>query len=559
MRYRAPISDPAGRIRGDSAGKVSGETVSVTRLSVIERVLLAGYSTSVATPDWRISTYQGDTLKPTDLMNAREEETKPSFDLPSDEVRRLGRLAADAVAEHRDRLLARPVFGKVGPDASLFQAAVPEEGRPFDEVLEFVREHVMPFPMGNSHPRFFGFINATADPVGITADYLAAAMNSNCWGGDHAAIHVESQVMRWLASIVGFPDTAEGLLVSGGSMANFTALAAARRAMTPGNVREEGLGGDGRPALVVYASDQVHHCVDKAVDLLGIGTRNLRKIETDDRFRIRMDLLDRAIAEDRKAGRLPAIVGGNAGTVNTGAVDPLEEIADLCRRESLWFHADGAYGALAMLSPALAPLFAGLERADSIAADPHKWLYVPYEAGATLVREGGRLAATFRKFPEYLATDPESPFPGPAWFAERGVELSRGFKALKVWMGLMTHGSRAYARAIERDVALARFLTDEVDRRPGFERMAEPVLSIANFRYRPEGASMSGDDLDRLNRRIVNRLVGDGSFFLAPTVLKGRAALRVCIVNFRTSEDDLTFLLDEVERVGQELLTEAGK
>jgi aromatic-L-amino-acid decarboxylase len=482
-----------------------------------------------------------------------------SFDLPPEEVRRLGRLAADAVAEHREKLLERPVFGKIGPDASLFAGALPEEGRPFEEVLDFVREHVMPFPMGNSHPRFFGFINATADPVGIHADYLAAAMNPNCWGGDHAAIHVESQVMRWLASIVGFPDTAEGILVSGGSMANFTALAAARRAMTPGNVREDGLAGDGRPTLVVYASDQVHHCVDKAVDLLGIGTRNLRKIETDERFRIRTDLLERAIAEDRAAGRRPAIVVGNAGTVNTGAVDPLEEIADLCRRESLWFHADGAYGALALLSPRLAPLFAGLARADSIAADPHKWLYVPYEAGATLVREKGRLAATFRRFPEYLASDPDSPFPGPAWFAERGVELSRGFKALKVWMGLLTHGSRAYGRAIENDVALARFLSEEVDRRPGLERMAEPVLSIANFRYRPERSSLSDEDLDRLNRRIANRLVGDGSFFLAPTILKGRTALRVCIVNFRTSEEDLTILLDEVDRVGRELVKEGGK
>ena len=262
--------------------------------------------------------------------------------------------------------------------------------------------------------------------------------------------------MRWIGSIVGFPPDAEGILVSGGSMANFTALAAARRAKTPGNVREDGLAGEGRPRLAVYASDQVHHCVDKAVDLLGIGTRNLRKIETDDRFRIRVDRLEAAIAEDRRAGLHPAIVVGSAGTVNTGAIDPLEELADLCRRESLWFHVDGAYGAMAALSPRLRPRFAGMERADSIAADPHKWLYVPYEAGATLVREPGRLAATFRKFPEYLATDPDSPFPGPAWFAERGVELSRGFKALKVWMGLQVHGAQAYAQAIENDVALAR-------------------------------------------------------------------------------------------------------
>jgi aromatic-L-amino-acid/L-tryptophan decarboxylase len=241
--------------------------------------------------------------------------------------------------------------------------------------------------------------------------------------------------------------------------------------------------------------------------------------------------------------------------VNTGAIDPLAALADFCAREKLWYHVDGAYGALASIVPALKPLFAGMERADSIAADPHKWLYVPYEAGATFVREPGRLGAAFRKFPEYLAADPESPFPGPAWFAERGVELSRGFKALKVWMGLKTHGRRAYAAQIENDVRLARFLSDEVDRRPDFERLAEPVLSIANLRYRPAARSLSDPDLDRVNRRIINRLVGDGSFFLAPTVLKGRTALRVSITNFRTREEDLLALLDEAARIGGSILS----
>jgi glutamate/tyrosine decarboxylase-like PLP-dependent enzyme len=478
---------------------------------------------------------------------------KPTFDLSPDELRRLGALAADAVAAHRERLLALPVFGKVGAGAALFDEPVPEEGRPFEEVLAFVREHVLPYPMGNSHPRFYGFINATADPVGILADFLAAGMNSNCWGGDHAAIHVETQVMRWIAEMLGYPPSAEGILVSGGSMANFTALAAARRAMTPGNVREEGLSGPDRPRMTVYASDQVHSCVDKAVDLLGIGTNQLRKIPTDDRFRIRMHELERAVASDRAAGFAPAIVVGNAGTVNTGAIDPLDALADFCRRESLWFHVDGAYGALAAIVPELKPLFSGMERADSIATDPHKWMYVPYEAGATLVREPGRLAAAFRKFPEYLAADPESPFPGPAWFAERGVELSRGFKALKVWMGLKTHGRRAYAAQIHNDVLLAHFLAAEVDRRPDFERLAETVLSIANFRYRPAGRNLSDPELDRINRTIINRLVGDGSFFLAPTILKGRSAIRVAITNFRTREEDLLALLDEAARIGKEL------
>jgi aromatic-L-amino-acid decarboxylase len=479
---------------------------------------------------------------------------KDSFDLSPDEIRRLGYAAVDAVAEAREKLESRPVFGKVGPGARLFEEPVPEAGMPAEEVLAFVREHVLPFPMGNSHPRFYGFINATADPVGITADYLAASMNPNCWGGDHAAIHVEHRVMRWLAEMLGYPPEAEGILVSGGSMANFTALAAARRAMTPGNVREDGLAGSGRPRLVVYASDQVHHCVDKAVDLLGIGMRQLRKIETDEQFRMRADLLERAVAADRRDGLVPAIVVGNAGTVNTGAIDPLQEIGDFCRRESLWFHVDGAYGAIARLSPRLAPLLAGMEQADSIAADPHKWLYVPYEAGATLVREPGRLAATFRKFPEYLASDPESPFPGPAWFAERGVELSRGFKALKVWMGLKTHGRRGYVRAIENDVRLAHALAEEVGRRKDFEGLSPTVLSIVNFRYRPSDRNLSEEDLDRINRKIANRLLGGGSFFLAPTILKGRASLRVCIVNFRTREEDLELLLDEAARVGRDIV-----
>jgi aromatic-L-amino-acid/L-tryptophan decarboxylase len=476
-----------------------------------------------------------------------------NFDLSPEELRRLGALAVDAVAGHRERLLSRPVFGKVGPDAALFEQPLPEEGRPFEEVLAFVREHVLPYPMGNSHPRFYGFINATADPVGVLADFLAATMNPNCWGGDHAAIHVETRVVAWLAEMIGYPTTAEGVLVSGGSMANFTALAAARRAMTPGNVREDGLAGPERPRLTVYASDQTHACVDKAVDLLGIGTAQLRKIETDERFRIRVPELRTAIAADRAAGLRPAIVVGNAGTVNTGAIDPLDRIAEICQEEGLWFHADGAYGALASMVPDLKPLFSGMERADSVAVDPHKWLYVPYEAGATLVREPGRLSATFRKFPEYLASDPESPFPGPAWFAERGVELSRGFKALKVWMGIQTHGRRAYVERIASDIALARFLSEEADRRPDLERLAEPVLSIANFRYRPRARALSDDALDTINRRIINRLVGGGAFFLAPTVLKGRTALRVSITNFRTTQADLIALLDEVERLGKEL------
>ena len=472
------------------------------------------------------------------------------FDLDPEDVRRLGHRVADLVADHRASLLDRPVFGKLGAKAALLDEPLPEEGQPLEAVLEAVRERILPHAFGNSHPRFFAFINATADPVGAAADYLASAMNSNCWGGDHAAIHVEAVVVRWIAAILGFPPTAEGILTSGGSMANFTALATARRAVAP-TVREDGFAGT--PPLVVYVSDEVHNCVDKAVDLLGIGWKQMRKIPTDERFRMRLDLLEQAIVADRRAGLVPAIVVGNAGTVNTGAVDPLAEIADLCAREGLWFHADGAYGAMARVSPRLAPLFEGLERADSIAADPHKWLYVPYEAGAALVREPGRMADAFRRPAPYLVHDPDSPVAGPVSFNERGPELSRSFKALKVWMGLKRHGRRAYAEAVEHDVAMARFLADEVNSRPDFELMAEPTLSIAAFRYRPKDGPADEPGLARLNRRIVNRLVGSGAFFLAPTLLKGRTAMRTAIVNFRTTEDDLRALLDEAAKAGRAL------
>jgi aromatic-L-amino-acid decarboxylase len=480
-------------------------------------------------------------------------EKMNEFDLDAEEVRRLGRRAVDLVADHLAGLRRGPVFGKVG-DAAIFDEPLPETGRPADDVLDATRDHVLSHPFGNSHPRFFAFINATADPLGTVADYLASAMNSNCWGGDHAAIHVEDRVVRWIAEILGLPPSTEGILTSGGSMANFTALAAARRAVAS-SVREDGF--DGTPPLVVYASEEAHSCVDKAVDLLGIGTRQLRVIPTDEGFRIRVDRLREAIAEDRKAGRRPAIVVGNGGSVNTGVIDPLEELADLCAREELWFHVDGAYGAMACVSRRLRPLFAGLERADSVAADPHKWLYVPYEAGATLVREPGRLADAFRRPAAYLVHDPDSPVSGPVLFNERGPELSRGFKALKVWMGLRRHGRAGYAAAVEHDVHLARFLAEEVRQREEFELLAEPVLSIVNFRYRPREETLPETGLDRLNRRIVNNLVGSGAFFLAPTLVRGRTSLRVALVNFRTREDDVRALLEEASRVGRELLGSA--
>lgn len=473
----------------------------------------------------------------------------PEFDLPADEIRRLGRVAVDLVADHVGGIAAGPVFGKIGPRAPWFDEPLPETGCDPDALLARVREQVMPFPFGNSHPRFFAFINATADPVGILADLLASATNPNCWGGDHAAIHVERQALSWISQLLGYPADAEGVLTSGGSMANFTALGAARRAVCP-DVRDGGLPRDPRP--VVYVSEQVHHCVDKSADLLGFGRRFVRRIATDAGFRMRVDALEQAIAADRAAGLRPAIVVGSAGTVNTGAIDPLDTIADVAAREGMWFHADGAYGALAAI--AIPGAFAGLTRADSIAADPHKWLYVPYEAGATLVRRKGGLTDAFARPAEYLDQDPESPLLGPVLFSERGPELSRRFRALKVWLGIQRHGRAGYARAIGADLARARRLAELVKERPdALELAVEPTLSIVCFRYAPRHGGLDEAQIDRLNRRIANRWIADGSFFLAPTVLRGRTYLRAAIVNFRTSEQDLVALRDATLQAGAEL------
>jgi len=469
------------------------------------------------------------------------------FDLDPEAVRRLGYRAADLVADHRAGLLQRPVFGKVGDAAAAFEEPLPEEGQPLEVVLDAVRDRVLA-TLRQLAPRFFAFINATADPVGTAADYLASAMNSNCWGGDHASIHVERRVVAWLAEILGLPATAEGILTSGGSMANFTALAAARRAKAPG-VREDGFAGT--PPLVVYTSDEVHNCVDKAVDLLGIGWKQLRKIPADDRFRIRVDRLKQAIADDRRAGLRPAIVVGNAGTVNTGAIDPLDELADLCRgRGPLVPRRRGLRRPRVGLTEAAA-LFAGLERADSVAADPHKWLYVPYEAGAVLVREPGRLADAFRRPAPYLVHDPtarssarSSSTSGPGALA--GLQGPEGLGRPEA---PRAEGLRGGGRARRGDGALPGRGGEGAPRLRAAGRAGAVDRRLPLPAGRPaRGGSRPAQSADRQPARRPR------AFFLAPTLLKGRTAMRVAIVNFRTTEDDLRALLDEAAEAGRAVL-----
>ncbi len=462
--------------------------------------------------------------------------TKPTFDLPPDELRRLGELTADAVASHRADLFDRPVFGKLGSRAALFEEKLPEEGRPFEEVLAFAREHILPYAIGNSHPRFFGFIQSSADPVGTMADFLAAGMNNNCWGGDQAAVHVEQLALRWLAEMLGFPVAPREFSSRAARWRTSPRSRPRGRAMTPGRPRGRVRRADA-PPLMVYASDQVHACVDKAVDLLGIGTKQLRKIATDERFRIRMPA--RGGRRRRPARGLdPRDRRGQRGYGQHGRVDPLDELADFCAGRRSGSRRRRVRCARLDL-PALS---AALRRHRARRLDRGRSAQVALRALRGRRHARARAGPARRRLPQvpapYLVSDPDSPFPGPVSFDERGVELSRGFKALKVWMGLKRHGRRGTRRSRER-LAMARFLADEVDRRPRLRAPRRARRSRSRLPLPPGRPPALRRRARAHQPPIVNRLVGSGVFFLAPTLLKGRTAMRVAIINFRTTEEDL--------------------
>src|SRR6266849_3902766 len=359
--------------------------------------------------------------------------------LDPEHFRRLAHDTVDLVAAYLAGISTRPVFRPMTPAerATLMQEPLGAVGLGPEVLLERVRAAVLPHAMGNGHPRFFGWVNSPPAPVGVLADLLAAALNPSCAGGDHAAIYVERAAVRWLMELIGFPtEGSMGLLASGGSAATFIALAAARHraAIDDGwNVRRDGLQ-RARSPFVLYASQEGHSCIQKAAELLGLGTDAIQRIATDENYRMDVGALRAASAADRAVGKRPFCVAASAGTVSTGAIDPLAELADLCAAERLWLHVDGAYGAVAAALPTHRARYAGLERADSIALDPHKWLSVPVECGAVLVRDGSILRSAFSLVPDYLRTEPDRGFGGLPWYSEFGVQQTRGFRALKLWM-----------------------------------------------------------------------------------------------------------------------------
>lgn len=474
-----------------------------------------------------------------------------------DELRGLGHRMLDDMFDYLASVRERPVWQPF-PAAvrARLNEPLPQAPQPAAAVYAQFQRDVLPYPAGNIHPRFWGWVIGTGTPLAMLADMLASGMNPQTAGIQESGRFVEEQVLAWLSQLMGFPKGSSGLLLSGGSMANFVALAVARQAKAGFDVRETGHQGHGLPTLVVYASTETHSSVRKAIELMGLGRRNLRLIPVDDEYRIDVEALREAIDADRRAGRRPICVVGNAATVNTGAIDDLPALADVCAEEQLWFHVDGAFGALLKLSPALAPLVTGLERADSVAFDLHKWGYLPYEVGCTLVRHPDVHRETFAVAPSYLGATARGPAAGGVLFADLGVQLSRGFRALKVWMALKTYGVDLLGQMIAQNVAQAKYLADLVDAHPRLERLASAPVNIVCFRYRsPETSEAS---LNAFNQEVLNRVQESGVALPSHTVLHGKFAIRVAITNQRSRREDFDILVDAVVRTGDALIRETA-
>lgn len=480
------------------------------------------------------------------------------LDLPPNEFRALGHSLVDRIADFLATWPERPVTTGAAPSAireRVGRRPLPQTGAPPDALLRDAATLLFDHSLHNGHPRFFGYITSSAAPIGMLADLLAASVNPNVGGYSLSpvATEIERQTVSWIAEMIGYAPGAGGILVSGGNMANFVCFLAARRARAGVDVRTAGIAAPESRRLRVYASEETHTWIQKAADLFGLGTDAIRWIPTDARLRMDVAALERRIDADASAGEKPMLVVGTAGSVGTGAVDPLDRIRDVCRERGLWFHADGAYGAFAAAVPEERERFRGLADADSVALDPHKWLYAPLEAGCALVRDPEALRDAFSYHPPYYRMDDVGGEPAMN-FHEYGPQNSRGFRALKVWLALQQVGREGYVRMISDDIALTRRLFRAAEAEPEIETFTCD-LSIATFRYAP--ADLGGGPereafLNELNEALATRLQDGGEAFVSNAMIDGKFALRACIVNFRTSAADVEVLPRIVARVGRE-------
>ncbi|MGB2959139.1 MAG: aminotransferase class V-fold PLP-dependent enzyme [Bacteroidota bacterium] len=483
------------------------------------------------------------------------------LEMSPEEFRKLGHDAVDRIAEFLASLPGRPVTPAEPPDLVrelLGGGGLPMTGADPGRLLEETASLLFNHSLFNGHPRFWGYITSSAAPIGCLADLLASAVNPNVGGWWIAPIasEIEAQTIRWLAELIGYPTAAGGLLVSGGNMANLVGFWAARKAKTPWDVHSEGISAHPERRLRVYTSQETHTWIQKAADLAGLGTDAVRWIATDHKLRMDPELLRAQIDEDRQNGDHPMLVIGTAGSVSTGAIDPLPELAALCREQEIWFHVDGAYGAAAAALPDAPPDLKGLSEADSVAMDPHKWLYAPLEAGCVLVRDPSLLRETFSYHPPYYPEKDREREEPPIMYFEHGPQNSRGFRALKVWLGLRQVGREGYVRMISDDILLTRVLYRLVESDPDLEAWTQS-LSIATFRYVPGDlrtrTKEAGEYLDTLNREVLTRLQNGGRAYVSHAVIDGTFVLRSCIVNFRTTLKDVQALPGIVTVLGKEI------
>ena len=471
------------------------------------------------------------------------------------EMRALGHRMVDEMMDYLATVRERPAWQPVAPSArEALRRPLPRSPEGAERAYSDFVEHVLPYPLGNIHPRFWGWVIGTGTPLGALAEMLGAVMNPNVGGGDHVAPYVEAQVLDWCKEMLGYPTTASGLLVSGGSMANLVGLAVARHVRGGSEVRRRGVAAAGAP-LTLYGSVEMHSSIQKAVELMGLGSDALRLVPVNAEFEVDAAALEEMIARDRAAGCRPFCVIGNAGTVNTGAIDDLDALATIAERENLWFHVDGAFGALAALDLELRPLLAGMERADSLAFDLHKWMYVPFEAGCALVRNAEAHRDTFSLTPGYLSHAPRGAAGGELWFNDFGVQLTRGFRALKVWMSIKEHGIDRYAALIRQNVEQARYLASLVRDADDLELVAPVPLNIVCLRY--VGGMREEEERDALNRELLMRLHEEGIAVPSSGVIRGRYCLRVANTNHRSRREDFELLVREVRRIGSEIEAES--
>jgi aromatic-L-amino-acid decarboxylase len=474
------------------------------------------------------------------------------------DFRTAGHAAVDLLADYLGALPEGPVWQPTDPAVRerLLTLPLPRTGRGLDELVADIGGDVLPYPMGNGHPGFFGWVNAAPAPAGVLASLAAAAMNPSSAGGDHADVHLERTVVRWIAELAGFPHLpGAGLLTSGASMATIVALGSARNRaarLLGVDVRAEGVAA--LPPLTGYVSTETHSCVRKAAELLGLGSRHLRAVRTDASGHLDPAALRARVRADRAAGLHPFLAVASAGTVNTGAVDDLDAVADVCAAEGLWLHVDGAYGAFGVLDPASAHRYTGLDRADSLALDPHKWLGVPVDCGCVLVRDPVELRGTFSLVPSYLRDEDAD---GLGWFSEYGIEQTRPFRSLKVWATIAASGRDGISRDIAHCTAMARRLGRLIDRTTALELLAPVETSIAAFRYAPDG--VSEDVLNKVNRALPTAIQERGRTFVTGTLLDGHEAVRACLINPAVAESDLAALTEEAVATGDDLLGQLNK